>query len=374
MQIISILSGVSARLMGLLGLVAAAVLAFMAYAQGTEDLPLLAAMVTGCLFCVVKALQFLTPSAFQTTLAQTEGTFPRIAFTLVSLIWLLISGFVILEFGRQSGVAPPIARALLGAVSVTLFLFMVFILMGLSYRAFEAQAEAEPNEPEVEYYTGKSMRSVFTSDAPAPRMMAKRYETFADANPYGLRRRDLWDYLAMLLLATGLFGGIAALRFSDTVLTAGLAELIADQRVLVYAAITLIFAAPMVLVSILRRPATRGMARMGLLRRFLRLVFAAPLLGAVMMLLVAYQLAPYAWNVATTSEAQTLRYTVVEVESTGLLRDCVRLALPGDSGHTALTCGLANIAPQLAPGTVLEATGELSLYAHTLSNVTLVPG
>lgn len=371
MQMIGFMSGVSARVMGLFGLASAGLLAVMAYERGLEDPVMLAAMVTGAIFCLIKALQFLLPASFRNTLDRTEGALPRTAFILVSLAWLLISGFVILEFGRQTGVAPPIARALLGAVGVTLFLFLIFILLGLSYRV--AEPRPDPNEPEVEYRAKEQMRSIFTADAPPPRLASKRYETIL-IDGAQLRQRDVWDYFAILMLVTGLLGGFAAFRYGTAVQTAELAGIINQNLLHIYIAVTIAFAAPIVLVSALRDPATRGMDGISGIRRLAMLLLAAPVMGGVITLLVPFDLAPQAWNMATTNDPATLRYEVVEVETTGLMRDCVRLALPGAPGETVMTCALGSeFVAGLRPGNVVEATGELSPYAHSMTEVALVP-
>lgn len=372
MQLIWFFSGLSARLMGLMGLASAGLLALMAYERGMDDLPLLAAMVTGAIFCLIKAAQFLSPGTFRNTLDRTEGALPRTAFILVSLAWLLISGFVILEFGRQTGVAPPIARALLGAVGLILVLFAIFILLGLSYRAADALPRTDPFEPEVEYHAGQVNRSIFTSDAPPPRLNAKRYETIT-MDAMQLRRRDVWDYFAIVMLAAGLLGGLAAFRFGTAVQTAQLATIIEDNLLHIYIAVTAAFAAPMVLVSALREPATRGMDGIGGLRRLAMLLLAAPLMGGVIMLMVPFDLAPQVWNMATANDPATLRYEVVEIESAGLMQGCVRFGLPGAPGETVMTCALSpEITAQLTPGTIVEATGPLSPIAHSMEEVTIL--
>lgn len=374
MQIIWFLSGVSARLLGLMGLAAAGILALNAAEQGTGDLVALATLATLALFCLVKSVQFLLPRMHAQTLERTMNAWPRIAFIFVSLIWLLLSSFVILEFGRQSGIAPPMARVLLGMVIVGLLLFLIFFLLGASYRAAEAQLARQPasDEPQVEYYARP--RSPMTADAPPPRKLPKRYETIT-VNPHSnLRPRDVWDYYGFIILAVGAIGGILAFRFSSTVQTAELNLLIEAHLRTIYILITLMFAAPMVFVAALRAPASRGMAGVSGLKRLFFLLAGMPVLGGVLTVVIAFDLAPHVWHLATTNEPGTVQYEVVEVERYGALGTCLRISPIAALDQNMVICGLdPAIIASSPPGTRLEATGPLSDYAHTMETVTVLP-
>ena len=372
MQILWILSGASARFLGLMGLTAAGILGFNAMEQGLNDPVTLAILTTLALFCLVKSVQFLLPRSHAATLERTMNAWPRTAFILVSLAWILLSGFVILEFGRQSELAPPLARALLGLVAAGLLLFLVFFLLGTSYRALEAQIarRPDPNEPEVEYFA----RSPMTADAPPPRKLPKRYETMT-VNPYrNLRQRDVWDYYGVFILAVGAIGGLLAFRFSPTVQTGELNLLIDDNMRMIYIGVTLMFAAPMVFVAAARPPASRGMAGVSGLRRLFFLLAGLPVLGAVLTIVIPFDLAPQIWHMATTHEPGTVTYEVVEVEEYGALGTCLRLSPTDAPAQNMVACGLdPELIAVATPGARLQATGELSDYAHTLTTVTLLP-
>jgi len=372
MQIMWFLSGASARLLGLLGLAAAGILALNAVEQGTGDPVALATMVTLALFCLVKSAQFLLPRTHLSTLQRTSGAWSRTAFLLVSLGWLLLSGFVILEFGRQTGVAPPLARALLGLVGVALVLFLIFFLLGASYRVVEAHhADApDPNEPPVEYFA----RSPMTSDAPPPRQLPKRYQTMVVDPRQRLRPRDVWDYYGTFILALAVIGGFVAFRFSNTVQTPELNGLIETHLRLIFVGITLMFAAPLVLTATLRAPASRGFERIGLLKRLFFILVSMPALGAVLTMVLPFDLAPHIWHMVTTHEPATLVYQVVEIESYGVLGDCARLSPVGATDQQVMTCALdPEIMASIGPGSRLEATGPLSDYAHSLVDVAVLP-
>lgn len=372
MQIMWYLAGFSARILGLIGLAAAGILVLNAAQQGTNDLVALATLVTAALFCLLKSVQFLLPRVHAVTLERTTNAWPRTAFIVVSLAWLLLSGFVILEFGRQSGIAPPLARALLGVVCISLLLFLVFFLLGASYRAAEAYRanRPDPNEPQVEYYA----RSPMTADAPPPRKLPKRYETYMIQTGERLRPRDVWDYYGTFIVAFGLLGGFAAFRFSTTIQTTELNLLIDEHLRLIYIGVTLFFAAPMVFVAALRSPASRGLQGVSGIRRLFFLLAGMPVLGALLTVLIPFDLAPHVWHMATTHDPATVQYEVVEIERYGALGTCVRLTALEPQAQGVMTCGLdPDLIAALGPGSRLEATGELSDYAHTLTDVTLLP-
>ena len=366
------LSGLSARILGLMGLAAAGILVLNAAQEGTGDLVTLATLVTLALFCLVKSVQFLFPRFHNVTLDRTTAIWPRMAFILVTLIWLLLSSFVILEFGRQSGVDPTVGRALLGLVVLGFLLFAICFLWGASYRAAEAlqQARPDPGEPEVEYFA----RSPMTSDAPPPRKLPKRYETVTINPRNRLRPRDVWDYYGVFMVALGAVGGVLAFRFSPTVQTAELDILIEEHLRLIYIVTTLMFAAPMVFVAALRAPASRGLVGVSGLRRLFFLLAGMPVLGAVLTVVIPYDLAPHIWHMAAPTEEGTLQYQVTELESYGVLGQCLRVAPDGATGRDMVICGLdPELISAARPGTRIEATGPLSDYAHSFETVTILP-
>lgn len=373
MQLIGFLSGVSARILGLIGLSAAGLLVFMAQQSGTENLQSLAFYGAGGLFCLVKGLQFLVPSSFNTTLLQATNALPRAAFLLVTFAWLLVCGFVILEFGRQTEVTPAIARALLCLVGAGMVLFVVFILSGLSFSLATSKQTQDPFEPVVEYHSAEPLRSVFTQDTPPPRYLSQHYAAALAGAPL-LRARDIWDYLAILLLVIAVIGGLAAFRLSPTVQTTALNDLIAQNLIPVYVAVTMIFAAPIVIVSGLRAPPTGGMEAMGPVRKLTFLLAAAPLFGALMTLIVPFDLAPTVWNLATENPVETVRYEIAGREQSGPLARCLELRPINAEARGMTACGLdATLVSDLRVGMTIAATGELSPYAHTLSLVEIVP-
>ena len=366
------LSGLSARILGLMGLAAAGILVLNAVQEGTGNLVSLATLVTLALFCLVKSVQFLVPRVHTLTLERTMATWSRLAFILVTLIWLLVSSFVILEFGRQSGVVPTVGRALLGIVALGFLLFAIFFLWGASYRAAEAlrQARPAPGEPEVEYFA----RSPMTADAPPPRKLPKRYETVTINPRNRLRPRDVWDYYGVFMVAVGALGGALAFRFSTTVQTAELDVLIETHMRLIYIVTTLMFAAPMVFVAALRAPASRGLMGVSGLRRLFFLLAGMPVLGAVLTVVIPYDLAPHIWHMAAPTEPGTLQYQVTELESYGVLGQCLRLSPEGAPDRDMVICGLdPALVSAASPGTRLEATGPLSDYAHSFESVTILP-
>lgn len=368
MRIMWVLSGLSARLLGITGLAAAGILALNAAEQGTGDLVALAMLVTAALFCLVKAVQFLLPRPLTLTLKRTTRAWPRVAFLIVSLAWVLLSGFVVLEFGRQSQLDLMLFRALIGFVCVGLLLFMIFFISGVSHRALDAHQEAQMRTSDPAPMPGHR-----ASQSP-PRMQAKDYNTPAVNPRTGLRPRDMWDYYGVFILTLGTIAGVVAFRFGTAVQTATLHELIETNLLPIYLGITLFFAAPLVLITALRRPATRGMLGVGRIKRLFFMVAGLPVLGAVLTIVMPYDLAPQLWNLAMPSDPATLQYEVVEVKSYGTLATCLRLAPVAGPEMSAMTCGLSpDLMASVSPGTRLEATGPLSDYAHSLNTVTVLP-
>lgn len=378
MQIMWFFSGISARLIGLMGLSAAGILALQASSLGTGNLPLLALVVVLALFCLVKSAQFLLPNSHSATLVRTAALMPRAAFILVSLAWVLVSAYVVLDFARSYGAWPngPYASAINLAVMVLLTAYLFFFLWGAAYRASpalrHARRVAASGEPQVEYFA-------HGGNSPAAVQMhqpARRYENklLLDNAPNPLRRRDVWDnFFGLLFLAT-MAGGFYAIRFGTTVQTAALDQLIDDNIMLVYAAVTAVFVAPMVLLAVLRAPVTHQLARMGILKRLVYILLFVPIIGAAAALVVPYDLAPYAWNLATENDSETLTYQVIERESGRYLDNCVRFEIVDAPGREVMNCGLdPEFVANLTPGARVAATGELSDYAHSWETVSIAP-
>ncbi|MEM8882276.1 MAG: hypothetical protein AAGC82_16925 [Pseudomonadota bacterium] len=372
------MSGASARLIGLLGLAATGILAANAYVIGQQNLVAVALMAVTALFCFVKSGQFLLPRVHALTLTRTVRALPRLIFIAISLAWLLVSAYIVLDYARTIGFWPasPFARALDLGIVCLLFLFVFFFMWGAGYRAAAARGlmatPVQSDEPEVEYFA----RSPMTADAPPPRQLPKRYEMVSSMDQNGpmLRRRDVWDYYAAVMILVAILGGYYAFRFSTTVQSAEFDRIIDANMLFVFGAVTAAFSAPLFLFSVLRPASTPALARMGYFRKSLLALFATPFIGALLTLVVPFDLVPHAWNAVTPNEPETILYQVVSIEETGRVRDCIRIKPVETPDTEMLTCGLgADLAASIRPGTTLEATGELSFFGHTLESVQILP-
>ncbi|MBF9030432.1 hypothetical protein HKCCE3408_08495 [Rhodobacterales bacterium HKCCE3408] len=372
MSLLSFVSSLSARVIGLSGLVAAAIVwqigAAFLLGSGADQTVVLA--VTA--FLGLMSLFFLVPGLHDLILRGTLPAVPRIVFILVSAAFVAICGLSFVEFTGQPPIDLPVQvgpdEAGIAALVVGALWLLTYVI-GIGYRALRLRVEAEvttfsPRRSGViEIGNGRTVTdyaAMFQSEAEKERVFRPE-----------LRDRDMLDFLSGLIVLLLVVSAVA-MRLGSSVQSEALADWLLTHRMQALGAAG--FAALIVVMNgLMRAPATERQARRSLMMRLLGVVIFLPALAWGLFSLVPHDGLPTAWNLITDNEEATITYRVVEVMESRNFAGCALLALDDRPELEMMTCAFdPAFAAGLTPGDRVSITGELSPYAHTFETATLL--
>lgn len=361
-----IFSDTLARLMGFIGLIAAAVFGFGAYISLSGDQAFLIHNGAMAAFLLLMSLVFLSPGMHDRFMYRTRNFLLRIPFILLSAAWVVGMGLGLMVLAQTADAWFALGTitqnwtfvALTAAAAAAIVVFPI----GLGYRAerpfpFEADPMEAPLgyelEPDLDY-----------------QVAAQRAALMREAQLKPQRESDMLDAIVIFPFVGLALLSAYALVIGETVQTAS-HDAFADQyRIALIAVVAVISFLPSLLNTGLRgRPVTDGPAP-GLFRRALVFFFGMPVLATLLFLGVAYDLVPWAWNQFTTNPDGTLTYEVTEIFGRVDLIQCVRLAPVDAPDQDMMHCALdKEVIETLAPGSLIEAIGPLSPFGHSFTSV-----
>jgi len=366
-----LISDALARLIGLTGMIIAAVFFVGAFHGLTGDATYLRHNAGAAIFMMCMAVIFLLPRLHDRMMRRTLHVVLRVPFVLLCLIWAATIAAGLWVLSQVASGAPDAAQYAvywpLIAVATALALAVVVFPFGLGYSEARASKEAgipldEPPpapkaphdlEAKVEYRVAEAKRP------PEDRFGAD-----------GLPHRGMLDYLAWVPMIVVLIAGMLALRYGDTVQTPGLNAYL-DLNWLALAVMTgFALFIPVAIAGLIRRWRGAEMVPVGAARGILGVVVTPILLGATVFAMAAYDLFPWAWNRMTDNPEATAVYEVTDIRLPGQLQNCVRLRPSDQPSQGMMHCGMDGaLVTGLDIGDRIEATGELSDFAHSFESV-----
>jgi hypothetical protein len=248
-------------------------------------------------------------------------------------------GYIPAEYGRAA------VGAMLFGFGAYVFLFL--FPLGISYRyASEFYSDA--------YHPGSGRM-------PEPKMQV-------DIGP---RNADFFDFLLRLPLI-GVIGVTAFAFLTDSVAP----TLQLDQMAYSYLLPGMALAALLILfkplVTMLRRPIVDA-PRVHPIKKAAFVLLALPMLSLILYFSVAYHAVPWVWQKVKPAEEASLRYVVSENGLNDLVDGCLGLRFQETEDRAFTLCKLdAEITNDLLPGDIIEATGSLSQFGHSLSTLSVV--
>ncbi|GGE61004.1 hypothetical protein [Actibacterium pelagium] len=350
---------IAARLFGLAGLYVCFLYANLV--QQPVDPDLSTEFKAGLLlFTGAGALTYLIPSFHDSAIKISRGILGRIVFVLCSLAWGAVVAFG-LEMSVRSGIGPIPAEFGRIAVSAMVFGFGAYVFLflfplGISYRYaanFGGQATYSPTTSGA-YHPGSGRM-------PEPKMQV-------DIGP---RNRDIFDFLLRLPLLAVL--GVTAFAFlTDSVAPTLELDQMATKFLIpgMAAAALLILFKPV--MTMLRRPIVDAQ-RMPALKKLLFVVLALPVFSVILFYSVTYHAIPWVWQKMNPAPEASLRYVVSKNGLNDVVDGCLGLHFQEAEDRAFTLCKLdAAITNDLLPGDVIEGTGSLSRYGHSMSALRVV--
>lgn len=351
-------SDVLARIMGVIGLLAAVPVLARALSDGgslSRDLTLNSNVTIGA-FMVVIALLFLLPKPHDVTLRITRPWALRPAFMVLCLLW---GGLVLGELASLVDVvrANGLGRELLTAVWFTIPVFLLFFALLVFPFGYGWRAYRDLHAHHAMQRQQRRARAAAESIIPGTTRMT---------NGMVLRKADLLDNLMLVPFVIAMIAAFYGFKVSTTVQTAQW-DLWADENLLLGTlAVSAALFGPMFLINLIRgTPYSSKAIQYKWGRRILGAALLPPM-GLFVYVAVAYDGAPAAWNLVNDPAPATLRYEVTDVSTGRRTRGCVTLVVADQQDRQMYVC---NLPDTLRPGDVIEATGPLSAYGHTINQV-----
>ena len=359
-----LLSDTLARLVGLVGLIACAFWGLVlarrftgAAAEGTAVIP--SAMFALAAFFT---LVFLLPNTHDRVMRLTFPFFARLLFLPVA-----IAGLGAVAFGVMALAAVSFERDLyiIVVTSAVLSLGALFAILifpfGLAYR--EAKLEHR-HAQQINQMQAIREHEALMARAGSP---ASRYPVLP--NGMVLRKSDMIDNLtglpALFVFAAFFYG----FKVSTTVQTAELDQW-ADQNWRLGSAVcaALVFGPSFLNVMMRGAPYNpRTMNSKG--GRRILIGAALPPMSFLAFAGLAYDGVPAAWNLIHDAPPATIRYEITDISTGRRTRGCMTLQLVEDPARQMYVC---NLSSSLQVGDVIDATGPLSTYGHSIEQLGIV--
>lgn len=359
-----LLSDTLARLIGLVGLIACAFWGIVlarrftgVAAEGTAVFP--SAMFALATFFT---LVFLLPNTHDRVMRLTFPVFARLMFLPVA-----IAGLGAVAFGVMAIAAVSFERDLYVIVvtSVVLSLGVLFAILifpfGLAYR--EARLEYRHSQHI------RQMQAIRDHEALMARSGSSASRHPVLPNGLVLRKSDTIDNLtglpALFVFAAFFYG----FKVSTTVQTAELDQW-ADQNWLLGSAVCAALVFGPSFLNVMMRGAPYNPRTMN--SKWGRRILAAALVPPVSFVAfvgLAYDGVPGTWNLIHDPAPATIRYEITDISTGRRTRGCMTLQLADDPTRQMYVC---NLPDSLQVGDVIDATGPLSAYGHSIEQVNIV--
>jgi hypothetical protein len=360
-----LLSDTLARLVGLLGLIACAFWSLVlarrftgVAAEGTAVFP--SAMFALATFFT---LVFLLPNTHDRVMRLTFPVFARLLFLPVAIAGLGAVAFGVMGFTAISPLEQDVYAIVVTSATMSLgALFAILIFpVGLAYR------EAKLEHRHAQHI--RHMQAIRDHEALLARSGSSASRHPVLPNGLVLRKSDTIDNLTGL---PGLFVFAAVFygfKISTTVQTAELDQW-ADRNWLLGSAVcaALVFGPSFLNVMMRGAPYNPRAMNSKWGRRILTAALVPPV-SFVAFVGLAYDGVPATWNLIHDAPPATIRYEITDISTGRRTRGCMTLQLAEDPARQMYVC---NLPDSLQVGDVIDATGPLSAYGHSIEQVNLV--
>lgn len=360
-----LLSDTLARLIGLIGMVAAIPFFADAVSGGNilnREMPLEATLGIGGTIVLV-ALLFLVPKPFEVALRVSRPWLIRPGFFSLAVMWAILV-FLGLDQTLQITIDQTLGQQLATIIWWTIPVFGVLFAVLVFPFGYGWRAYRDIHQQHEALRVQRLEQEVAASTVPGSRKLE---------NGMVLRKQDFFDNLMMVPLGLLMLAGGYGFKFDTTVQTAEWDQWADANAVIGTLAVSAAVFGPMVAMNLIRGMPYNPRAMASKWGRRVLATIMLPPLGYLCFVIAAYDAFPSTWNLINEAEQGTLRYEVLDVSSSRRVRDCVQIQLVGDPDRTMYVCNVSGqLVRDLRPGEIIEATGPLSEYGHSFEQINVV--
>ncbi|MEM7723863.1 MAG: hypothetical protein AAF376_16050 [Pseudomonadota bacterium] len=351
-----LISDVFARFLGLIGLVAA--IPFVLNAMADSETSANADYSFAAVLALVSLL-FLLPKAHDVTLRLTRSWLFRPGFLSLCILWafMVLAGLFEVKDASATLTYGPQLNAALSVVTIMFVVIFALLILPVGY-AWGAYRDIHLAHEQ------EKVRRAHEA------MLALQQEgSGARHNGMVLRKADIWDHLMAVPLVVAVIAAFYGFRISTTVQTAALDKWADENLIWGAIGIAVVLFAPMFVMNLVRgMPYNPRTMQNKWGRRVLLTVILVPLCPFIFAA-VAYDGVPAVWNLTQGGTPETVRYEITDVSTGRRTRGCVTLRLVDQPDRQMYVC---NLPDTLRVGDVIDATGLLSTYGHTIEQVRVV--